>query len=269
MNEQHKTLHALAQQCVTPPYIGDRDAAVRLQAGYVEAFRQAATPEAILSLIEVHEQVSAEAEQLRPVALDPKELRIDAYSSVSHPGWTYQMTAGVRIIHLPTGLEAVSESERSRHANRGKAMAELERMVAASLARAAAVSTRVPAGFYRELLALRELRDATKAYRDRYLLDEIDDVENCVSAQQHEDAKDLDEKLNAALNAVWPGESHQPQAPAVAGSLAPMFEQMTREQLSAWYVENVGYDLGTEDPGMTLDEFRAHCLDMCVAHTAG
>ncbi len=269
MSNDPKSLHNLAQQCVNPPYIGDREAARRLQARYLEQFRAAATPEAVLALTEAHEQVSAEAKLLRPVVLDPKDLRIDPYSKAEHPGWTYKMTTGVRIIHLPTGLEAISESERSQHANRGKALAELEKLVAAN---GAQVPTRVPAGFYRELEALRELRDAVQNFRERYLLDEIDDPENCVSAQHHQDAKVLDEKLDAALFAAWPGHPqalHEPEPEPAALAGTPAFEQMTRDQLSAWYITNVGYDLGAEDPDMSLAEFQRHCREMHEGHAEG
>lgn len=269
MSNESKSLHELARQCVSPPYIGDRDAAKRLEAVYLEDFRKAATPEAILALTEAHQQVSAEAERLRPVVLDPKDLRISSYSSVTRPGWTFQMVAGVRVVHLPTGLEAVSESERSQHANRGKALAELEQMVARA---GAPAIPRVPAGLYRELVALRKLRDAVQNYRERYLLDEIDDVENCVSERQHVDAVTLDEKLDAALFAAWPEQGQESRPAAVSASVGQttqMFDQMTREELSKWYVTNVGYDLGTEDPAMSLDEFRTICREMYALHSAG
>lgn len=44
--------------------------------------------------------------------------------------------------------------------------------------------------------------------------------------------------------------------------IAPSFEQMTPEQLSAWYVANVGYDLAAEDPAMTLEDFRSTCREV-------
>ena len=60
---------------------------------------------------------------------------------------------------------------------------------------------RVPAGLYRELVALRELRNQAKAYIDGYLLDEIDDVDCCVSEDQHLSAAALSRLLQEAISA--------------------------------------------------------------------
>lgn len=49
----------------------------------------------------------------------------------------------------------------------------------------------------------------------------------------------------------------------------PDFKNMTTERLSAWYVENVGYDLAQDDPSMTLEEFRERCAEMHRLHTEG
>lgn len=62
---------------------------------------------------------------------------------------------------------------------------------------------RIPAGLYRELCALRELRDQTKKYVDSYLLDEVEDAENCVSEDQHVCASALSECLMDAFEAHW------------------------------------------------------------------
>ena len=62
---------------------------------------------------------------------------------------------------------------------------------------------RVPAGFYRELLALRELRDKAKAYVEGYLLDEIEDVDACASEGQHVAALDLSGRLKDAFESYW------------------------------------------------------------------
>ncbi|AIG00906.1 hypothetical protein HZ99_01415 [Pseudomonas fluorescens] len=63
--------------------------------------------------------------------------------------------------------------------------------------------TRIPAGFYRELAALRELRDQAKKYVDSYLLDEVEDAEFCVSEDQHLCATALSECLMDAFEAHW------------------------------------------------------------------
>lgn len=62
---------------------------------------------------------------------------------------------------------------------------------------------RVPAGFYRELVALRELRDQIKKYVDSYLLDEVESAESCVSEDQHLSAAELSECLMDAFEAHW------------------------------------------------------------------
>jgi hypothetical protein len=64
-------------------------------------------------------------------------------------------------------------------------------------------STRVPAGFYRELLALRQLRDATKVYHDKYMLDEVETAEVCCVEGQHDDAVAVHNALDDAFGAYW------------------------------------------------------------------
>jgi hypothetical protein len=49
----------------------------------------------------------------------------------------------------------------------------------------------------------------------------------------------------------------------------PDFSNMTREELSVWYVENVGYDIGAEDPDMSLQEYRELCAELYELHTKG
>jgi len=52
-----------------------------------------------------------------------------------------------------------------------------------------------------------------------------------------------------------------------AADAAPDFHAMTRAELSAWYVEHVGYDLGEDDPAMSLEDFRQQCGEMYAQHT--
>lgn len=40
------------------------------------------------------------------------------------------------------------------------------------------------------------------------------------------------------------------------------FADMSKEELSEWYIENVGYDLALEDPGMPLSEYRIICSEL-------
>lgn len=48
----------------------------------------------------------------------------------------------------------------------------------------------------------------------------------------------------------------------------PDFNNMTAAELSAWYVDVVGYDPLEEDPSMSLDEFRATCVEFCERDNA-
>lgn len=65
--------------------------------------------------------------------------------------------------------------------------------------------SRIPAGLYAELEALRTLRDATDVYLQGYMLDEIEDEDNCVTVDQHDAACSVKSALDNARALEWKG----------------------------------------------------------------
>ena len=62
------------------------------------------------------------------MSIDRKDLSINSWSK-RKSGFSLVEDKGVRIIHLPTGAIIEADSERSQHANLGKAIAQLEDML--------------------------------------------------------------------------------------------------------------------------------------------
>jgi protein subunit release factor A len=62
--------------------------------------------------------------------LSPGTLKVDVDWRNPAIGWVGRLNSSVRVTHLPTGLWAQSDSERSQIANKAKAMEELKHKVA-------------------------------------------------------------------------------------------------------------------------------------------
>ncbi|MBM3700557.1 MAG: PCRF domain-containing protein [Actinobacteria bacterium] len=63
----------------------------------------------------------------KDIILKPSELKIEVYHSGGHGGQSVNTTdSAVRIVHLPTGLSAESQNERSQHQNKKLALKVLK-----------------------------------------------------------------------------------------------------------------------------------------------
>ncbi|MCD9005541.1 peptide chain release factor 1 [Luteimonas sp. XNQY3] len=77
-----------------------------------------------------------------PIELNPADLKVDTFRSSGAGGQHVNKTdSAIRITHLPTGVVVESQTERSQHANRDKAMKRLRAMLAEAEAERRAAAT--------------------------------------------------------------------------------------------------------------------------------
>ncbi|MEZ0469459.1 peptide chain release factor 1 [Luteimonas salinilitoris] len=82
------------------------------------------------------------AEEAEPIEINPADLKVDTFRSSGAGGQHVNKTdSAIRITHAPSGIVVESQTERSQHANRDKAMKRLKAMLVEAEAEKRAAAT--------------------------------------------------------------------------------------------------------------------------------
>jgi protein subunit release factor A len=57
--------------------------------------------------------------------INPAGLHINHFSS-KHGSWSLSIPVGIRVVHVPTGIEVTCEKHRSQHLNKEECLRDLE-----------------------------------------------------------------------------------------------------------------------------------------------
>lgn len=96
-----------------------------------------------------------------------KDLRIEFYKS-SGPGGQHKnkRSTAVRITHLPSGLKAIAEEERSQTANKEIALRRLkERLAQFNRPKKSRIATKIPRAVKQRILKWKKRQSLKKSFR--------------------------------------------------------------------------------------------------------
>lgn len=140
-----------------------------------------------------------------------------------------------------------------------------EKLIALWAAAFAPKASRIPAGLYAELEALRTLRDATGVYLQSYMRDEIEDEDNCVTVDQHDAACSVKYALDSARALEWKGGAEPLLAPRPPFDLLAADHKGMRVDYSGLLKQSCrALRLGTKELGLAelLSQLHGHMTEL-------
>lgn len=99
--------------------------------------------------------------------INPRDLRIEFYKS-SGPGGQHKnkRSTAVRITHLPSGIKAIAEEERSQAANKEIALRRLkERLAQLNRPKKPRIATKIPRAVKERILKWKKRQGLKKSFR--------------------------------------------------------------------------------------------------------